>query len=170
MYNKERDDLLKIAERLKEQKDAAYEEILRLQENEKRIERIVNEQKETIVKLSEDNQRLRKWTDDLQSGMYINCAYCGHRYEKQNSIFPTMQEILTNHIENCRYHPMFKLKKENKHLKFKVKKFEEEGGITEFYKKYPDYFIEDFLGLKLYWYQKAMLRIILSKKKKERLH
>ena len=25
-------------------------------------------------------ERLKVWVDDLQSGMYVNCVYCGHRY------------------------------------------------------------------------------------------
>lgn len=33
----------------------------------------------------------------------------------------------------------------------------------EFYKKYPDRFIEEFLGLKLLWYQKFLIRKIYKK-------
>ncbi|HEC62245.1 MAG TPA: hypothetical protein ENI27_08330, partial [bacterium] len=25
-------------------------------------------------------KQLKQWVHDLQSGMYINCVYCGHRY------------------------------------------------------------------------------------------
>lgn len=25
-------------------------------------------------------ERLKHWVDDLQSGMFVNCVYCGHRY------------------------------------------------------------------------------------------
>ena len=32
--------------------------------------------------------------------------------------------------------------------------------IKEFYKNYPDKFLEDYLGIKLYWYQKCMIRIL----------
>ena len=35
------------------------------------------------VKLATSEEKmamLRQWIDDLQSGMYINCVYCGHRY------------------------------------------------------------------------------------------
>lgn len=35
----------------------------------------------------------------------------------------------------------------------------------DFYKKYPDRFVEDFLGLKLHQYQKVMLRMLLVKNK-----
>lgn len=34
----------------------------------------------------------------------------------------------------------------------------------EFYKEYPDRFIEDFLGLKLFWYQKVLIRALAKSK------
>jgi len=35
--------------------------------------------------------------------------------------------------------------------------------LKEFYNKYPDLFIENFLGLKLSWYQKFLVRVICRK-------
>lgn len=35
--------------------------------------------------------------------------------------------------------------------------------LKEFYKKYPDLFIENFLDLKLLWYQKFLVRAICRK-------
>ena len=32
--------------------------------------------------------------------------------------------------------------------------------VKEYYNHHPDKFIEDYLGIKLTWYQKAMLKII----------
>jgi len=41
-----------------------------------------------------------------------------------------------------------------------------DDNLKEFYKKYPDKFIEEFLDLKLYWYQKVILRQLVNKKDK----
>lgn len=49
--------------------------------------------------------RLTAWVNDLQSGMYINCVYCGHRYGPGEGQ-PTMQAALTEHISSCPKHPL----------------------------------------------------------------
>ena len=36
--------------------------------------------------------------------------------------------------------------------------------LKEFYKRYPDRFMEDFLGLKLFWYQKVFIRALAKSK------
>ena len=46
--------------------------------------------------------RLEKWVDDLQSGMYINCVYCGHRYGPKDEVPTTMADVLKKHIEEHR--------------------------------------------------------------------
>jgi len=50
---------------------------------------------------------------DLQSGMWINCVYCGHRYGPRDTTAPiipgapaTMGEALTRHIATCHRHPL----------------------------------------------------------------
>jgi len=48
--------------------------------------------------------RLTQWVADLQSGMYINCVYCGHRYAPGTG--PVMQEVLYDHIKTCPKHPL----------------------------------------------------------------
>lgn len=67
--------------------------------------------------------KLRKWVDDLQSGMYINCVYCGHRYGPQSEVPANpflknsrMADALKAHIEVCPEHPMSRLKKEHEAL------------------------------------------------------
>lgn len=50
--------------------------------------------------------RLKKWIDDLQSGMYINCVYCGHRYGPKDKVATSMQDALKLHIASCPEHPM----------------------------------------------------------------
>lgn len=44
-----------------------------------------------MARQSAEIKRLRDWMNDLQSGMYINCVYCGHRYQYGSAdiILPT---------------------------------------------------------------------------------
>jgi len=58
------------------------------------------------------NLRMRAWIDDLQSGMYVNCVYCGHRYGPNETTPVTMADALKEHIEVCPDHPMSALKAE----------------------------------------------------------
>ncbi len=66
---------------------------------------------------------LKQMVADVQSGMYINCVYCGHRYGPKGSQAATvkdglpMAEALKAHIEQCPEHPMFKLKVELEKLR-----------------------------------------------------
>lgn len=68
--------------------------------------------------------RLSQWVHDIQSGMFINCVYCGHRYGPKESTgvaIPgageTMAEALARHVMGCAYHPMAKLAQENAMLR-----------------------------------------------------
>ena len=65
----------------------------------------------------EEIEELKKWIDDLQSGMYINCVYCGHRYGPKENTPSSMADVLKEHIEQCPKHPMSQLKKEIEELK-----------------------------------------------------
>lgn len=56
--------------------------------------------------LREENARLRAWVDDLQSRMYINCVYCGHRYGPEESTPMSMADVLTAHVQVCPKHPL----------------------------------------------------------------
>ena len=49
---------------------------------------------------------LNEWVHDLQSGMYVNCVYCGHRYGPADKMAPTMQQVLYAHIAKCPKHPL----------------------------------------------------------------
>lgn len=57
-----------------------------------------------------ERARMQEWVDDLQSGMYINCVYCGHRYGPADEVPSTMADVLKEHIERCPDHPMSKLR------------------------------------------------------------
>ena len=63
-----------------------------------------------IKELEEENALLIKWKNDLMSGMYVNCVYCGHRYGPVKNTPTSIADILKEHIENCSKHPMSKLK------------------------------------------------------------
>ncbi len=49
---------------------------------------------------------LEQWVHDLQSGMYVNCVYCGHRYGPDGKVAPAMQQALYDHIAECPKHPL----------------------------------------------------------------
>lgn len=55
-------------------------------------------------------KQLEGWVDDLQSGMYVNCVYCGYRYGPRDKVPTSMADALKIHIEKCPDHPMSKLK------------------------------------------------------------
>lgn len=50
--------------------------------------------------------RLKRWVSDLQSGMYINCVYCGHRYGPEKDTPAVMADVLKHHIARCPEHPL----------------------------------------------------------------
>ena len=58
--------------------------------------------------LLEEIDRLNQWIHDCQSGMYINCVYCGFRYGREGKVAPTMQQALYDHIAVCPKHPLSK--------------------------------------------------------------
>lgn len=55
-------------------------------------------------------ERLQKWVTDLQSGLYVNCVYCGHRYGPGETTPVSMADALKAHVEQCPAHPMSALK------------------------------------------------------------
>jgi len=67
---------------------------------------------EEIDRLRAENERLTAWVEDLQSGMYINCVYCGHRYGPGETTPVSMADALKEHVEQCPEHPMSALRAE----------------------------------------------------------
>lgn len=61
--------------------------------------------------LRKERDTLKQWVNDLQSGMFINCVYCGHRYGPKEATPTTMADILKEHISKCPKHPLAKLRK-----------------------------------------------------------
>lgn len=61
---------------------------------------------EKLAELEAKNQQLTQWVSDCQSGMYINCVYCGHRYGPQEDTPVAMADVLREHIEKCPKHPL----------------------------------------------------------------
>lgn len=56
--------------------------------------------------LHEEIRRLKRHVADLQSGMYVNCVYCGHRYGPSDSTEVTQADALKRHVANCPEHPL----------------------------------------------------------------
>lgn len=69
-----------------------------------------------ISDLLAEIDRLKAWVNDLQSGLYVNCVYCGHQYGPSETTPVTMADALKAHIEQCPEHPMSKLKAQNDQL------------------------------------------------------
>ena len=67
-------------------------------------------------------KRLQDQVNDLHSGMYINCVYCGHRYGPQDKVPASMADVLKKHVEQCPKHPMSELKAENSRLRTELAK------------------------------------------------
>jgi DNA-directed RNA polymerase subunit RPC12/RpoP len=63
-----------------------------------------------IAQLVAELGKMKTWVDDLQSGMYVNCVYCGHRYGPKETTPVSMADALKKHVESCPKHPMSKLK------------------------------------------------------------
>lgn len=73
----------------------------------------------TEQELRAEIDQLKEWVNDLQSGMYINCVYCGHRYGPNTEVPASMADVLKKHIAHCPKHPMSQLKQELETLKNK---------------------------------------------------
>jgi hypothetical protein len=65
-----------------------------------------------VVATRAENARLRAWVADLQSGMYVNCVYCGYRYGPKTTTPVSLADVLKEHVEKCPKHPMSALKHE----------------------------------------------------------
>jgi len=63
-------------------------------------------------KAAAEIKRLSAWVEDLQSGMYVNCVYCGHRYGPQEDTPTSMAEVLKEHILECPDHPLSQMRRE----------------------------------------------------------
>ena len=101
-----------------------------------------------IKELTMELEEAQQWVHDLQSGMYINCVYCGHRYGPQDEVPATMADALKEHIEQCPKHPMSKLKEDyleeranvkRLHLQLRHASYQAERDTKELTKVKTDY-------------------------------
>lgn len=65
--------------------------------------------------------RLKAWVADLQSGMYVNCVYCGHRYGPADGTPVALADVLKEHVEHCPEHPAMKAMRALENLRRVVK-------------------------------------------------
>lgn len=77
-------------------------------------------------------QELEQWVADLQSGMFVNCVYCGHRYGPSPGTPVAMAEVLKQHIEKCPKHPMSILKARNMELEQEMERLKRNMTIEQF--------------------------------------
>ena len=54
--------------------------------------------------------KLRSWVNDLQSQLFLNCVYCGHRTDPEDYHEQEVWQVLQEHAEQCEHHPMYTLK------------------------------------------------------------
>ena len=69
------------------------------------------------AKSKDEIKQLTQWVNDLQSGQYVNCVYCGHQYGPYETTPVTMADALKEHVEQCPKHPMSALKREVERLR-----------------------------------------------------
>jgi hypothetical protein len=72
--------------------------------------------------LRENVRGLSQWVSDLQSGMYVNCVYCGHRYGPDPGTPVALADVLKDHIAQCPKHPLSIMIKRCEHLEWLLKK------------------------------------------------
>lgn len=73
---------------------------------------------EAYAEIEQERDRLKQHVADLQSGMYVNCVYCGYRYGPSDTTPVSKADMLKAHIMECKEHPMSELKAELELEKF----------------------------------------------------
>lgn len=74
------------------------------------LQKALHDANARITELERERDEARQWVRDLQSGMYVNCVYCGHRYGPGETTPVSMADALKAHVEQCPRHPMSELK------------------------------------------------------------
>lgn len=75
-------------------------------------------------------KKLEQWVSDLQSGLYINCVYCGHNYGPKEDTPAVMADVLKEHIEKCPSHPLSEAKKRIEELEAELEQEKRQGIIN----------------------------------------
>jgi hypothetical protein len=71
----------------------------------------------TLEEAQDEVMRLQDWVDDLQSGMWVNCVYCGHNYGPREDTPVAMADVLKEHVMKCPLHPMSKMREALEHIR-----------------------------------------------------
>ena len=91
---------------------------------------------EDLERFEAELARYRRWVADLQSGMFISCVYCGHRYGPsdehaatliEDGATPSMQDALRAHIAECTEHPLARALAEKAELESRMEERIREG-------------------------------------------
>jgi hypothetical protein len=80
-------------------------------ENDIQLRQQIDTLRADVVERNQHIRKLQQWVNDLHSGMYINCVYCGHRCGPKDEVPASMADVLKKHIEECPEHPLSHAKK-----------------------------------------------------------
>ena len=83
-------------------------------------------------RLRAEVERLKAWVTDLQSGLYVNCVYCGHRYGPGETTPVSMAAALKAHVEQCPQHPISALRAEKAKLVAVLQEYLHDGRLQTF--------------------------------------
>jgi len=88
----------------------------------KNYETVVANDQELLAIVMSQMGSLLEWIDDLHSGMYINCVFCGHRYGPDTEE-GVMSDVLHEHIAVCPEHSLSEALAEIEQLKKDMEPF-----------------------------------------------
>lgn len=117
--------VLNVASRQEREVKALQDELA----SEKRVGNITME---AAKQATAERDQARQWVADLQSGMFVNCVYCGHRYGPKNETPVAMADVLKAHIAICPQHPLSITRKALSCL-VEAKRLKERAGKTPEY-------------------------------------
>lgn len=83
----------------------------------------------SVLECVEEIKCLKAWVSDLQSGMWVSCVYCGHRYGPRETTPVTMADALKAHVAECPKHPMSGLLASLKEFQQHIV-YDDEGDLT----------------------------------------
>lgn len=102
------------------------------------VDATVEQPARDIIDARNEIVRLNAWVADLQSGMFVNCVYCGHRYGPAETTPVSMADALKAHIRECPKHPMSGLLKATTAASSALRSYQYGNASTELAKEIAD--------------------------------